>query len=63
MEGYVVLLFASKNVFVYCSETTENLIMCNPSYSHLKEYIVSKLMFPLLLFFSYTLLNGKYLCP
>lgn len=32
---------SSKNVFLYCSETTENLLMCNPSYSHLKNYIRS----------------------
>ena len=31
----------SKTVFVYCSETTENLLMCNPEYVHLKEHIVS----------------------
>lgn len=39
----------SKTVFVYCSETTENLLMCNPSYSHLREYIVSGFFFKLFL--------------
>ncbi|XP_020600454.1 protein artemis-like isoform X1 [Orbicella faveolata] len=32
---------SSTTVFLYCSETTENLLMCNPSYSHLKNYIRS----------------------
>ncbi|KAL9960563.1 hypothetical protein ACROYT_G034038 [Oculina patagonica] len=32
---------SSKSVFLYCSETTENLLMANPSYSHLKDYIRS----------------------
>lgn len=34
-------LIGSKTVFVYCSETTENLLMCNPEYVHLKEHIRS----------------------
>ncbi|KAM7437994.1 Protein artemis [Porites harrisoni] len=34
-------LMTSKTVFVYCSETTQNLLMCNPAYSHLKDYIRS----------------------
>lgn len=38
----------SKTLFLYCSETTENLLMCNASYSHLKEYIVSRFFFVLI---------------
>lgn len=37
----LIHFFNSKTVFLYCSETTENLLMCNPTYSHLKDYIVN----------------------
>ena len=46
----------SKTLFLYCSETTENLLMCNASYSHLKEYIVSRFFFVLIYSYDYTVL-------
>lgn len=40
-KAFHTRLMGSKSVYLYCSETTENLLLCDPSYSHLKSHIHS----------------------
>ena len=67
----LIHFFNSKTVFLYCSETTENLLMCNPTYSHLKDYIVNILSFCFIkyivisfsMFFSFSVVKHKSIEP
>ncbi|KAK3753510.1 hypothetical protein QZH41_018009 [Actinostola sp. cb2023] len=38
--GFANLVKSSSNIFIYCSDTTRNLLLCNQTYVHLEDYLV-----------------------